>query len=454
MRPTTRYAKSGEYSIAYQVVGDAPLDLVVVPGFVSHLEHAWENPAYAHFLERLASFSRLILFDKRGTGLSDRVSLKELPGLDERMDDVRAVMEAVGSKRATLMGVSEGGPMSILFATTHPDRVSSLILYGTYARRVRGVDYPWAPALDEIRGFIERTYQDWGGPTGAEIWAPSLADDEQFRRWWAQYLRLGASPAAARGVLEMTLQIDVRELLPAIRVPTLILHRSGDRRFEVGGSRYLAERIPGAKLVELPGDDHLVFTGDSEAILDEIEEFLTGSRHLAEPTRVLATVLFTDVVDSTRRAASIGDTRWRALVDEHDRLVRAEIARFRGERVERRGDGFLATFDGPARAIRCASAIVERVHEIGLQVRAGLHTGEIELIGDGVAGIAVHIGARVAALAGADEVLVSGTVKDLVAGSTLLFTERGTYDLKGVPGSWRVYRVEGRADPALAEVPR
>ena len=442
MRPTTRYAKSGDYSIAYQVVGDAALDLVVVPGFVSHLEHAWENTAYAHFLERLASFSRLILFDKRGTGLSDRVPLRQLPDLDERMDDVRAVMEAVGSERAALLGVSEGGPMSILFATTHPDRVLSLILYGTYARRLRDVDYPWAPTLEDHRIFIDRTHQDWGGPAGAEVWAPTLADDENFRRWWAQFLRLGASPAAARGVLEMTLQIDVRELLPAIRVPTLVLHRTGDRRIEVGGSRYLAGRIPGAKLVELPGSDHLIWAGDSDAVVDEIEEFLTGSRHLAEPTRVLATVLFTDVVDSTRRAARIGDTRWRALVDDHDRLVRAEIARFRGERVERRGDGFLATFDGPARAIRCASAIVERVHELGIQVRAGLHTGEIELIGEGVAGIAVHIGARVASLAGPDEVLVSSTVKDLVAGSTLSFSERGTYDLKGVPGSWRIYRVE------------
>ena len=446
MRPTTRYAKSGDYSIAYQVVGDAALDLVVVPGFVSHVEHAWENTSFAHFLERLASFSRLILFDKRGTGLSDRVPLRQLPDLDERMDDVRAVMEAVGSERAALLGVSEGGPMSILFATTHPDRVSSLILYGTYARRRRDVDYPWAPTLEDHRIFIDRTHQDWGGPTGAEVWAPTLADDENFRRWWAQFLRLGASPAAARGVLEMTLQIDVRELLPAIRVPTLVLHRTGDRRIEVGGSRYLAGRIPGAKLVELPGSDHLIWAGDSDAVVDEIEEFLTGSRHLAEPTRVLATVLFTDVVDSTRRAARIGDTRWRALVDDHDRLVRAEIARFRGERVERRGDGFLATFDGPARAIRCASAIVERVHELGVQVRAGLHTGEIELIGEGVAGIAVHIGARVASLAGPDEVLVSSTVKDLVAGSTLSFSERGTYDLKGVPGSWRIYRVERQAD--------
>ena len=442
MRPATRYAKSGDYSIAYQATGDAALDLVVVPGFVSHVEHAWENPAYAHFLERLASFSRLILFDKRGTGLSDRVPLKDLPDLEQRMDDVRAVMDAVGSKHAALLGISEGGPMAMLFATTHPSRVSALILYGTYARRLRDGDYPWAPTLDEHRTFIDRTYEDWGGPAGAEVWAPSLANDESFRRWWAQYLRLGASPAAARGVLAMTLGIDVRDVLPAIRVPTLILHRTGDRRIDVGGSRYIAGRIPNAKFVELPGSDHLVFAGDAEAIADEIEEFLTGKRHIAEPTRVLATVLFTDIVDSTRRAARIGDARWRSLVDNHDRLVRDEITRFRGERIERRGDGFLATFDGPARAIRCACAIVDRVHELGLQVRAGLHTGEIELIGEGVAGIAVHIGARVASLAGPDEVLVSSTVKDLVTGSSLAFAERGSHELKGVPGSWRIYQVE------------
>ncbi|HEY7623711.1 MAG TPA: adenylate/guanylate cyclase domain-containing protein [Candidatus Limnocylindria bacterium] len=444
MRPTTRYAKSGEYSIAYQVVGDAGPDLVLIPGFVSHIEYAWESPAFAHFLERLSSFSRLILFDKRGTGLSDRVPVKELPDLEQRMDDVRAVMDAAGSERAAIFGVSEGGPMGMLFATTYPERVSSLILYGTYPRRVRDAEYPWAPTLDELRRFIDQTYDDWGGPAGVEVWAPSVAEDEHFRRWWAQFLRLGASPAAARGVLEMTVPIDVRGILPAIHVPTLVLHRTGDRRFDVGGGRYIASRIPNARLVELPGSDHIMWTEDPEAILDEVEEFLTGTRHVAEPTRILATVLFTDVVDSTRRASRIGDTRWRALVNDHDRLVREELARFRGERVERRGDGFLSTFDGPARAIRCACAIVDRVHELGIQVRAGLHTGEIELIGEGVAGIAVHIGARVAALAGADEVLVSSTVKDLVAGSTLAFTEKGSYDLKGVPGQWRIYHVERR----------
>jgi pimeloyl-ACP methyl ester carboxylesterase len=442
VRPTTRYAKSGDYSIAYQIVGDAPLDLVLVPGFVSHVEHAWEDPDLARFLGRLASFSRLILFDKRGTGLSDRVSVEQLPTLEERMDDVRAVMDAAGSKRATLFGVSEGGPMSMLFATTYPDRTAALVLYGTYANRVRDADYPWAPTMEQHREFLDAVQREWGGPTQAGIWAPSVADDDRFKRWWGQYLRLGASPAAARAVLEMNLEIDVRGILSAIRVPTLILHRSGDRRIDVGGSRYMAERIPNARFVELSGIDHLMWVGDADAIVDEVEEFLTGTRHSAEPTRVLATVLFTDMVESTSRAVQLGDARWRALISDHDRLVREELTRFRGREIDRRGDGFLAIFDGPARAISSALSIVDRAHELGIQVRAGLHTGELDVIESGIAGIAVHIGARVMSLAGPDEVLVSSTVKDLVAGSGLSFSEKGTHELKGVPGSWRIFRVE------------
>jgi pimeloyl-ACP methyl ester carboxylesterase len=442
VRPTTRYAKSGDYSIAYQVVGDAPLDLVLVPGFVSHVEHAWEDPDLARLLGRLASFSRLILFDKRGTGLSDRVPVEKLPTLEERMDDVRAVMDAAGSKKAALFGVSEGGPMSILFATTYPARTSALVLYGTYANRVRDSESPWAPTMEQHRAFLDAVQREWGGPTQAAIWAPSVADDERFKRWWGQYLRLGASPAAARAVLEMNLEIDVRGILSAIRVPTLILHRIGDRRIDVGGSRYLAERIPNARLVELPGIDHLMWVGDADAIVDEVEEFLTGTRHGAEPTRVLATVLFTDMVESTSRAVQLGDVRWRTLISDHDRLVREELTRFRGREIDRRGDGFLAIFDGPARAISSALSIVDRTHELGIQVRAGLHTGELDVIDSGVAGIAVHIGARVMSLAGPDEVLVSSTVKDLVAGSGLSFSEKGTHELKGVPGSWRIFRVE------------
>ncbi len=440
--PVTRYAKSGEYSIAYQIVGDAPLDLVYVPGFVSHVEAVWEDPDYARFLDRLASFSRLIIFDKRGTGLSDRVPVKLLPTLEERMDDVRAVMDAAGSERAALFGVSEGGPMSMLFATTYPERVAALALYGTYAKRVRAADYPWAPTLEEHQDRLDVVERDWGGPVDLEAWAPSNVNDERFKRWWAQYLRLGASPAAARAVLEMTLEIDVRDILPAIRVPTLVMHRTGDRRIDVGGSRYLTERIPNARFVELDGVDHLIWVGDYEAVAEEIGEFLTGTRQAAEPSRVLATVLFTDMVESTSRAVSLGDARWRALISDHDRLVRAQLARFRGREIDRRGDGFLAIFDGPARAIRCALSIIERVHELGIQVRAGLHTGELDIIESGVAGIAVHTGARVMSLAGADEVLITSTVRDLVAGSGLSFSDRGIHELKGVPGSWRILRVE------------
>lgn len=442
MRAITRYARSGDYSIAYQVVGDSNLDLILVPGFVSHVEYAWEDPDFARFLGRLASFSRLILFDKRGTGLSDRVPVNSLPTLEERMDDVRAVMDAAGSEKAALFGISEGGPMSMLFATTYPERVSALVLYGTYAKRVRDSEYPWAPTIEEHRAFVDVVQAEWGGPAQAATWAPSVADDERFKRWWGQYLRLGASPAAARAVLEMTREVDVRDILPAIRVPTLILHRTGDRRIDVGGSRYMAERIPDARLVELPGIDHLVWVGDADAIVDETEEFLTGARHDAEPARLLATVLFTDMVESTSRAVELGDARWRTLIGDHDRLVRGEIHRFRGREIDRRGDGFLAIFDGPARAIRCALSIVVRAHELGIQIRAGLHTGELDIIESGIAGIAVHTGARVMSLAGPDEVLVSSTVKDLVAGSGLSFSERGTYELKGVPGSWRIFRVE------------
>jgi pimeloyl-ACP methyl ester carboxylesterase len=445
-RPATQYAKSGAYSIAYQVVGNAPLDLVYVPGFISHVEFAWDDPDYARFLERLASFSRLILFDKRGTGLSDRVPVNLLPTLEERMDDVRAVMDAVGSDRAALLGVSEGGPMSMLFATTYPERVQALVLYGTYAKRVRADDYPWAPTLEEHRRRLDAVEQNWGGPVEVEQWAPSVAGEDRFKRWWGQFLRLGASPSAARAVLEMTLAIDVRDILPAIRVPTLILHRSGDRRMDVGGSRYLATKIPNAKYVELEGIDHLPWVGDSDAIADEMSEFLTGTRHSAEPNRLLATVLFTDMVESTTRAVDLGDARWRSLISDHDSLVRGELARFRGREIDRRGDGFLAIFDGPARAIRCALSIVGRVHELGIEVRAGLHTGELDIIESGIAGIAVHTGARVMSLAGPNEVLVTSTVRDLVAGSGLAFTDRGVHELKGVPGRWGILRVE--PDPA------
>jgi len=435
----TRYADNGGVSIAYQVVGQGPRDLVLVPGWVSNVEMFWEEPSCAHFLRRLASFSRLILFDKRGTGLSDKVSVEEPPTLEQRMDDVRAVMDAVGSDRAALYGYSEGGPMCALFAATYPERSLALIMDGSFARRVRTPDYPWGMTEEEHGRRLEQIRAAWGGPVGVAQRAPSRADDPRFREWWARFLRMSASPSAAVALTSMNAEIDIRHLLPAIRVPTLILHRSGDMVFDIGGSRYMAGQIPGAKFVELPGADHLPWVGDADATLDEIEEFLTGVRPDADPNRVLSTVLFTDIVRSTEQAAEVGDRRWRTLLDDHHAVVRKELRRFRGREVSTAGDGFLATFDGPARAIRCAGAITEAVKPLGLEVRAGLHTGEIELMGDDVAGIAVHIAARVAALAGPGEVLASSTVKDLVAGAGICFADRGTHVLRGVPDEWRLF---------------
>lgn len=440
-RIETRYARSGDVNIAYQIVGDGPLDLVFVSGWVSNLDLMWAEPSYARFLRRLASFSRLILFDKRGTGLSDRVPDADLPTLEARMDDVRAVLDAAGAERAALLGHSEGGPMCLLFAATYPERTIALALIGTYARRLSAEDYPFGAAPEAYEAFLREIADGWGGPVGLEVRAPSLVDDERFRTWWADYLRMSASPGAALALTRMNGEIDVRAVLEAVGVPTLVVHRTGDRSLPVEGARYLAERIRGARLVELPGEDHLPFVGDADEILEEIEEFLTGIRPLREPDRVLATVLFTDIVGSTTRAAELGDRRWRDLLEAHHSLVRRQLERWRGREVDTAGDGFLATFDGPARAIRCAVAIRGAMAPLDLEIRAGLHCGEVELVGDDVAGIAVHTGARVAALARANEVLVSSTVRDLVAGSDIGFEERGEHELKGVPGTWRLYAV-------------
>ena len=439
MVPQTRYAKSGGVSIAYQVIGNGPIDLVLVPGWVSNLDVFWEEPRLERLLTRLASFSRLILFDKRGTGLSDRVA--DMPSLEVRMDDVRAVMDAVGSERAALFGYSEGGAMCILFAATYPDRASALILGGAFARRTSAPDYPWAPAAEQQLAAIEQIEADWGGSVGIEARSPSLADDARYRQWWARWLRSSASPAAATTLMRMNMEIDVRHVLPAVRVPTLILHSINDRLIDIGASRYMAAHIPGAKLVEMSGIDHIPWGSDSELIVDEIEEFLTGARRGAEPDRVLATVLFTDIVGATERASRVGDRNWHDLLDSHHALVRRELERFRGREIDTAGDGFLATFDGPARAVRCACSISEGVRALGLEIRAGLHTGECELMGDKLGGIAVHTGARVAAEANAGEVLVSSTVKDLVAGSGLAFRDRGLQSLKGIPGEWRLFAV-------------
>jgi pimeloyl-ACP methyl ester carboxylesterase len=442
-KPETRYARSGDVNIAYQVVGEGPRDLVLVPGWVSNVELFWEEPTVARFLERLTSFTRLILFDKRGTGLSDRVS--DVPNLETRMDDLRAVMDAARSPRAALLGYSEGGSMCALFAATYPERTTALIMVGSYPRRIWAPDYLVGPTREEWLLLAARFARDWGGPLDIDIRAPSLATDTGFRDWWARFLRQSASPRAAHTIGEMITDIDIRSVLPTIRVPTLLLHNTRDQAVPVEHSRYMAEHIPGAKYVELDGIDHLPWSGNGDAILDEIEEFLTGVRHGADGSdvdRVLATVLFTDIVDSTKRAAELGDRRWREALDRHHGMVRRELTAFRGREIDTAGDGFLASFDGPARAIRAATTITDKVKLMGLDIRAGLHTGECEVLGPKLTGIAVHIGARIAALAGSGEVLVSSTVRDLVAGSGLRFRDRGVHALKGIPGEWQLYAVE------------
>jgi class 3 adenylate cyclase len=439
VHPDTRYVKSGDLNIAYQVVGEGPLDLVYVAGWISNIELAWEEPTYARFLRRLASFSRLIMFDKRGTGLSDPVPLDALPTLEERMDDLRAVLEAAGSERTALFGHSEGGNMSVLFAAAHPERTVALATFGIFAKRIWSPDYPWAPTPEERLETIEQLERGWGGDMDLDELVPSA--DAAFKRQLARYLRRSASPGAAVALLRMNTHIDTRAVLPTIRVPTLILHRKGDLDADVEEGRWIASQIPGARFVELAGVDHLPWVGDQDAVLDEVQEFLTGVRPPPEPDRVLATVLFTDIVGSTERAAELGDRRWRELLEQHHAVVRGHIDRFQGREVDTAGDGFLAAFDGPARAVRCARAIGNALRELGIDVRAGLHTGECELVDDKVAGVAVHTGARVAARAGPGEVLVSQTVKDLVAGSGIEFEERGTHVLKGVPGEWRLYAV-------------
>jgi pimeloyl-ACP methyl ester carboxylesterase len=437
-RPETRYARSGDVNVAYQVFGEGPRDLVFVPGWVSNVEYFWEEPAVVRFFERLASFSRLILFDKRGTGLSDRV---DVPNFETRMDDVRAVMDAAKSERAVLLGNSEGGPMCALFAATYPERTSALIMVGSYARRIWAPDYPWGTPKEAWDRFVDGVVRDWGGAVGIEERAPSLAGDQRFRDWWSRFVRQSASPGAARAIWRIIGEIDIRGVLPVIRVPTLILHNARERTVPVESARYLAEHIPGAKYVELNGIDHLPWAGNMDAVVDEIEEFLTGVRHGAEPDRLLATVLFTDIVDATQRAAEIGDRRWRDVLQAHHAAVRAELGRFRGREIDTAGDGFLASFDGPARAVQAGCSIAESVRRLGIEIRAGVHTGECEVMGDKLGGIAVHIGARVAALAQGGEVLVSSTVKDLVAGSGLRFEDRGVHALKGVPGEWHLFAV-------------
>ena len=435
MQPKTQYVRSGDVHIAYQVVGQGPLDIVYVPGWLSHVELSWELPDLALGFERLASFARLILFDKRGTGMSDRVPNDRLPTLEERMDDVRAVMDAVGSERAAVFGASEGGNMSILFAATYPQRTLALCTFGCYAKRIWSPDYPWAPTPEERQLTYEAIERDWAA--GFETTAPSL--DAERMAQLVTYYRRCASPGAALALMKMNTRIDVRAVLPTIRVPTVIMHHTGDRDAKIEEGRFLAEHIPGARFVEFQGVDHSWWTEDRDEIIDEIEEILTGNKPAREADRVLATVLFTDIVGSTQGVVDRGDRAWLELLKQHHVLVRKELARFRGREVNTIGDSFIAIFDGPARAVRCACNIRDSITQLGIEVRAGLHTGEIELLGDDIAGIAVHIGARVAAAAQPNEVLVSSTVRDLVAGSAIAFADRGVRVLKGVPGERQLF---------------
>lgn len=438
--PPTHYVKCDDVHIAYQVLGEGPLDLLYVPGFVSHLEAAWQSPDMSAFFRRLASFCRVILFDKRGTGMSDRGS--QIFTLEQRMHDVQAILDEVGSERAALFGVSEGGPMSLLYAATYPERTSALILYGSYAKRSWAADYPFAWKDEQWDRVLENIGRNWGTPQGVGVamWTPSLADNPSAGERLASYFRAAASPGAAAAIMQMNREIDVRHILPAIRIPTLILHRTAERVLDVGHARYMAQHIPGAKLVEFSGEDHPPWFGDRDAVLDEVEQFLTGKRQPQESDRVVATVLFADIVGSTERAAALGDKPWRALLETFYVKVREVLLQYRGREVNTAGDGFLAAFDGPARAIRCAGAIRNAAGSLNLDVRCGLHTGECELVGNDLAGIAVHTGARVAGLAAPGEVLVSQTVRDLVAGSGLTLEDRGTYALKGVPNEWRLFR--------------
>ena len=443
MRPEVHYARLGDAHIAYQVFGSGDLDLVYVAEFWHSIEAQWDEPRFAAFLRRLGTFSRVICLDQRGSGLSDPLPLGEQPSLELFTDDVCAVMDAVGMARAALLGVAGGAMISSLLAATVPERVQALVLLNGLARLTAAPDYPWGttPAF-EARVMADLS-NGWGRGAMADVLAPSEADDPGFRSWLARYQRLGASPGEVMAQRRMMQNVDILQVLPSIRTPTLVVHRRDNRLINAGHGRYLAEHIPGAEYVEVPGGDYLPFLGDAEAILAPIERFLTGTISPAEQRRVLATVLFTDIVGSTELAARLGDRRWRALLEEHNAIVRSELERYRGRELDRAGDGFVALFDGPARAVRCALAVRDRVQRLGLSLRAGVHTGEVELLGAEVEGIAVHICARVAAAAAPDEVLVTSTVRDLVAGSGISFSDRGAHTLRGVPGRWKLSVASG-----------
>lgn len=441
--PETKYAKSGDFHIAYQVVGHGPPDLLFLHGWISHIEHMWEEPRMARFLDRLASFSRLILLDKRGTGLSDPTPVTGLPTLEERMDDVRAVMDAVGSERAALMGTSEAGALNLLFTATHPRRTAALVLLNSYARLAWAPDYPFGMRVEDAEGLLKVIEEGWGKGVAFEALVASQAENASMRAWWARYQRLAASPGAAVTLLRSAFETDARSVLATISVPVLVLHRAGDPFTGPEHGRYLAQHIEGARYIELSGIDHLFFAEDVEQLLGEIQEFLTGVREAREPDRVLATVMFVDIVGATDYATRVGDRQWRDALLRFHAIVRHQLTRFRGREIDTAGDGLFAAFDGPARAIRCARAIADEVRGLGVMVRTGIHSGECEVIGGKIGGIAVHVGARIAAEAGADEVLVSSTVKDLVAGSGIRFEDRGQHALRGVPGARELFAVAG-----------
>ena len=441
--PEIRYVKSEDGYVAYQVFGRGPFDIMFIGNWASNIEVMWEHPSMARYLDRLGHFARVICFDKRGAGLSDPVPLGELPTLEHWMDDARIVLDAIGSEETALIGDAEGGPMAMMFAATYPRRTRALVLVNTFARMLRAADYPIGMPEEAAERLLQIWERAWGTGIVLELSAPSVADDPEMQRWAGRYMRLSAPPAACTRMYRWVLQVDVRSVLLSIQAPTLILHRAENRHYRVPMGRYLAEHIPGAKYVELPGADWYPPFVNAQPVLDEIEEFLTGARPVPAQDRILATVLFTDIVGSTDLAARLGDQRWLDLRAVHDGLVRTHLDRYRGKEVTTTGDGFLATFDGPARAVRCASEIASSVQSLGIRIRAGLHSGEVEIQDGQIAGIAVHIAARVMALAGEGQVLVSGTLKDLVVGSPIRFSDRGPHSLRGIPGEWRLFQVIG-----------
>jgi class 3 adenylate cyclase len=438
--PDTSYARLGDDHIAFQTLGSGPRDIVFMSAWFSHVDGRWEEPRFAAMLRRLSGLGRLIVFDKRGSGASDPLPRSE-PTWEDWADDIRAVMDAAHSDRAVVIGVGDSGPMAILFAATHPERVASLVVINTGARLTRGEDYPWGLTSEEVERFLARARETWGTGGLTDVFAPSVAEDDRYRQWWARYQRMGASPGRSVAMARLLFEMDAREILPSIRVPTLVLHRKDFRLFPIELGRYLGERIPGAKFVELDGADGFIYLGDMNGLIDEVEAFLTGVKRAPDIDRVLATVLITDMVGSTDLAAKLGDRRWREILDQHDEMVRAGLATYRGRLHRTTGDGILATFDGPGRAIRCAFEIRDQLRRLSIGLRMGVHTGEIELRGNEIGGIAVHIAARLMGEANEGEIIASSTVKDLVTGSEISFLDRGVRALKGVPNEWRLYQV-------------